>query len=102
MSQYQRCPITIRFVGVGQAQGSRRMFLPMNLRSERDRLRDYGHRWSVTLDDATVETASSLIGFGMRRGRAVVLKIVKRPGDEWHAGLVTRAFDGRAMVRVLE
>ena len=74
----------------------------MNLRSGHDRLRDYGNRWSVTMDEPPLETASSLIGFGIRRGRPVVLKIVKRAGDEWHAGSVTRAFDGRAMVRVLE
>ena len=74
----------------------------MNLRSERARLRDFAERWSVTLDDASIETASSLIGFGIRRGRRVVLKIVKRPGDEWLAGSITRAFDGPAMVRVLE
>jgi streptomycin 6-kinase len=74
----------------------------MNLRSERDRLRDYAGRWSVTLDDASIETASSLIGFGIRRDRRVVLKIAKRPGDEWLAGSVTRAFHGRAVVRVLE
>lgn len=56
----------------------------------------------MTLDDASIETASSLIGFGIRRGHPVALKIVKRRGDEWLAGSVTRAFHGRAAVRVLE
>jgi streptomycin 6-kinase len=32
----------------------------------------------------------------------VVLKVVKRRGDEWHSGDVLRAFDGRGVARVLE
>jgi streptomycin 6-kinase len=68
----------------------------------RDRLHDYADRWSVTLDDSLIETASSIIGFGMQRERPVALKVVKRQGDEWLAGSVTRAFDGHGVVRVLE
>jgi len=78
------------------------MFVPVNLPNERDRMREFADRWSVTLDASSIETASSLIGFGVRRGHRVALKIVKRPGDEWHAGSVTRAFHGRAVVHVLE
>lgn len=67
-----------------------------------ERLHDYADRWAVTLDGSSIETASSLIAFGSRRNRRVAVKVVKRPGDEWHSGSVARAFGGRAMVHVLE
>jgi streptomycin 6-kinase len=57
--------------------------------------------WGVEIDSAT-ETDSSLIAFGRRDAEAVVLKVVKRPGDEWLSGDVVHAFGGRGMARVLE
>jgi streptomycin 6-kinase len=58
-------------------------------------------RWRVEIDSST-ETESSLIAFGRRDAEPVVLKVVKRPGDEWRSGEVARAFGARGMVRVLE
>jgi streptomycin 6-kinase len=66
-----------------------------------DRGTELAHRWRVSIDDQ-FETESSVIAFGRRDDRRVVLKIVKRRGDEWHSGEVLRAFDGRGVARVLE
>ena len=49
-----------------------------------------------------METESSLIAFGRQKNRSVVLKIVKKQGDEWHAGDVVAAFDGCGVVRAFE
>ena len=49
-----------------------------------------------------METESSLIAFGRRGTEQVVLKVVKRPGDEWRSGEVVDAFGGRGTVRSLE
>jgi hypothetical protein len=57
--------------------------------------------WSLDLE-RVVETETSLLGFGYQNDLAVVLKVVKRPGDEWSSGPVVRAFDGRGMLRVHE
>ena len=56
----------------------------------------------MTLDGSSTETTSSVIGYGTRDNRRVALKVAKRRGDEWLAGSITRAFDGRGVVRVLE
>src|SRR5215213_10126061 len=66
-----------------------------------DQLQAKAASWNVTLEE-TLETASSLIGFGVREGARVVLKITKRPGDESHSGKVLRAFAGDGAVRVYE
>ena len=52
--------------------------------------------------DESFETPSSLIGYGRRDGQRLVLKVVKTPNDEWHAGAVLAAFGGHGMVRVIE
>ena len=57
--------------------------------------------WRVVIAD-TIETPTSLIARGTRDGEAVVLKIVKLPGDEWHSGAVVRAFGEHGVVRALE
>jgi len=49
-----------------------------------------------------LETASSFVAFGTRRGAEVVLKIAKQVGDEWRSGEVLRAFAGNGTVRVYE
>lgn len=54
--------------------------------------------WNVTVEN-TLETDSSIVLFGKRVDQPVVLKVVRRPGDEWHCGEVLKAFDGRGMVR---
>jgi streptomycin 6-kinase len=57
--------------------------------------------WDVTLQEIR-ETPSSLLGFGVRADRSVVLKITKQSGDESHSGKVLRAFAGDGAVRVYE
>jgi len=54
--------------------------------------------WHVTLDEVR-ETPTSLLGFGVRDGRNVVLKVTK-VSDEAHSGKVLRAFAGSAAVNV--
>lgn len=66
-----------------------------------DRLRTKAAEWNVTLEE-TRETASSLLGFGLRDGIRVVLKITKQEGDESHSGKVLRAFAGDGAVRVYQ
>ena len=56
--------------------------------------------WNVRLDEVR-ETATSVLGFGVREGRRVVLKLTKTD-DELHSGAVLRAFGGDGTVRVLE
>lgn len=58
-------------------------------------------RWSVEIE-SRIETESSLIAFGRRGNEQVVLKVVKRAGDEWRSGEVVNAFGGRGVVRALE
>jgi len=57
--------------------------------------------WNVTLAE-TLETPTSFIGFGVRAGVRVVLKITKVSGDESHSGKVLRAFGEDGAVRVYE
>jgi streptomycin 6-kinase len=57
--------------------------------------------WNVTLEE-TRETPTSLLGFGVRAGLSVVLKITKHAGDESHSGKVLKAFGGDGAVRVYE
>lgn len=56
--------------------------------------------WNVSLEE-TRETATSLLGFGVRDGRRVVLKLTK-VSDEAHSGKVLQAFGGSGAVRVCE
>lgn len=65
------------------------------------RLDERVRSWRVVVED-TFETATSLIAYGRRDDDPVVLKLVKSPGDEWHAGSVLHAFGGRGVVRVHE
>ena len=58
-------------------------------------------QWDVTLEE-TRETPSSLLGFGVRAGERVVLKLITGAHDELHSGKVLRAFDRSGAVRVLE
>lgn len=65
------------------------------------RFNERARAWRVTVENS-FETESSLIGFGRQSDRAVVLKVVKRPGDEWNSGRMLEAFDGQGMARVYE
>jgi streptomycin 6-kinase len=57
-------------------------------------------KWNVTLTEV-FETVTSLLGFGVRDGRQVVLKLTKVK-DEAHAGKVLQAFGGTGAARVYE
>ena len=57
--------------------------------------------WKVRLDEVK-ETSTSLIGFGVRAGERVVLKLTKQGVDEARSGEVLKVFDGDGAVRVLE
>ena len=71
------------------------------MKSPLDQLKAKAVDWNVTVED-TLETPTSLIGFGMRAGVRVVLKITKTSGDESHSGKVLRAFAEDGAVRVYE
>ncbi|HYN25451.1 MAG TPA: aminoglycoside phosphotransferase family protein [Pyrinomonadaceae bacterium] len=70
-------------------------------RQLRDRFEDRVRQWCVVVNQ-TMETESSLIGFGTRGDQPVVLKLIRRPGDEWRSGEILDAFDGKGVVRVYE
>jgi streptomycin 6-kinase len=65
------------------------------------RVAELARRWGVAVD-RSVDTPTSVIAFGHQGAEAVVLKVVKEPGDEWRSGDVLRAFDGRGVVPLLE
>lgn len=48
------------------------------------------------------ETPDSRIAYGWRDGQPVVLKVLRRPGDEWFSGEVLAAFGGRGVVPIYE
>jgi streptomycin 6-kinase len=72
-----------------------------------DRIQRYAREWCVVVEDS-FETESSVIAFGTRDvdalgthvNQAVVLKVVKQPGDEWRSGEILEAFDGNGVARV--
>jgi streptomycin 6-kinase len=57
--------------------------------------------WNVRLDEVK-EASTSLIGYGVRAGERVVLKLTKHGSDEARSGEVLKAFGGDGAVRVLE
>jgi len=57
--------------------------------------------WNVRVEE-TKQTDSALLGFGTRDTKAVVLKVMRRPGDEWRSGSVLHAWHGHGCVRVYE
>ena len=65
------------------------------------RFNERARAWRVTVENS-FETESSMIGFGRQSDHTVVLKVVKRPGDEWNSGRMLEAFAGNGMVRVYE
>jgi len=65
---------------------------------------DHARKWDVVVDN-TFETDSSVIAFGSRgpasfQSQPVVLKVIKREGDEWRSGETLKAFDGNGVARV--
>lgn len=65
------------------------------------RLIDHAGRWDVTIEEIR-ETESSVIAYGRRGALPVVLKVVRRPGDEWLPGKVLAAFAGCGAAHVYE
>ena len=57
--------------------------------------------WNITLEE-TLKTPTSLLGFGVRAGQRVVLKITGDDCDESQSGKVLEAFGGNGAVRVFE
>lgn len=66
-----------------------------------NRVQHYARAWRLEIEDA-FERETSAIAFVSRGGQALVLKVVKREGDEWYSGEVLDAFAGRGVVRVYE
>jgi streptomycin 6-kinase len=66
-----------------------------------DRIQKHAREWGVVVEDA-LETETSVISFGTRNSRSVVLKVIKQPCDEWRSGEILEAFDGNGFVRVYE
>jgi streptomycin 6-kinase len=64
-------------------------------------VQDHLRTWSVE-PDRVVESETSWLVFGKQGNQRVVLKVARQQGDEWLAGSVIAAFQGRGMVRVLE
>ena len=81
------------------------------------RLHEHSREWGIVVE-RTIQTETSFIAYGARsvfgprkgvvnandetHSQSVVLKVVKHAGDEWRAGEVLKAFDGRGVVRVYD
>src|SRR5688572_1087931 len=70
-------------------------------RALRRRVQDRISAWRVVVD-RIAETESSILAFGRREDQPVVLKVIRNRGDEWRAGEVLDAFEGKGVVRVLD
>ena len=66
-----------------------------------NRLHDRVAGWRIIVERVT-ETSGSVVAFGRRDEKPVVLKVIKNSGDEWRSGEILDAFDGRGVVRVYE
>src|SRR5678815_3525571 len=67
----------------------------------RNRAAQWIQAWNIVADE-TRETQDSVLTFGTCDGQAVVLKVIKRLGDEWRCGEVLEAFGGRGVVRTMK
>ncbi|MFY9609766.1 MAG: aminoglycoside phosphotransferase family protein [Blastocatellia bacterium] len=65
------------------------------------RVEELARNWGVVVE-RRLETQTSFIAFGMRGNQPVVVKVLRRPGDEWRCGAVLEAFDGNGIVRVYQ
>ncbi|HVH25306.1 MAG TPA: aminoglycoside phosphotransferase family protein [Vicinamibacterales bacterium] len=64
-----------------------------------DRVAELIREWGVVAEH-TRETPDSILVFGTREDQAVVVKVIKRLGDEWQCGPVLEAFNGTGVVRM--
>jgi streptomycin 6-kinase len=67
----------------------------------RRRFEERVQAWDLLVGE-TKKTETALLGFGMQNGCPVVLKVFRRPGDEWRSGAVLDAFQGAGVVRVYD
>ena len=65
----------------------------------RRRIDELTRKWNLLIEE-TIETESSVLAFGVLGDYPIVLKLIKRDGDEWNSGAVLAAFAGRGVVRV--
>lgn len=65
------------------------------------RVEERARAWGVTVE-RLAETPSSILAFGKRATRPVVIKVCRARGDEWGAGEVLAAMGGRGIVRALD
>lgn len=65
------------------------------------RIQHHARAWGVVVE-STFETESSVIAFASRGNESLVLKVIKRIGDEWNSGEILNAFDGNGGARVYE
>lgn len=65
------------------------------------RVEELACAWGVVVERA-LETPGSLVAFGKRGDLPVVMKVIRKPGDEWRTGEVLEAFDGTGIVRAYE
>lgn len=73
----------------------------MSLPELRRRVDERIDAWRVRVERVD-ETESSVLVFGYRDDLPVVVKVVKEPREEWRAGEVLEAFEGRGVVRVYD
>jgi streptomycin 6-kinase len=73
----------------------------MSLRPLSERVEERIRVWGLVVE-GFFETESSFVAFGLRGSLPVVLKVIRRPCDEWLCGEVLEAFGGRGIVRVYE
>jgi len=66
-----------------------------------DRVASLIKKWQIGVDRVD-QTDTSILVYGRRKRERVVLKVTRAPGDEWRAGRILRAFDGRGVVRALD
>lgn len=64
----------------------------------RNRLAERVRTWRVDAERVT-ETDTAFLAFGARDDQSVVLKVVRTGADEWHAGQILAAFEGRGAAR---
>lgn len=72
----------------------------MHVESVAERVEGHARAWGVAVED-TLETPSSVVAFGRCASAPVVLKVVRRPCDEWRSGEVLKAIGGSSGARVL-
>jgi len=66
------------------------------------RIHQHSQQWQLEIEES-FETETSAISFVNRQGESLVLKVIKKAGDdEWNAGEVLSRFAGRSVVRVYE